>query len=626
MTADGVVPLPEGPCLLREEELLACWRADEQVFVEVPRRRYVIPHTELAIEDGVVVRASDGQAVPAHGALAPALVSAHGTDLVYVSSDGAWHHRTDHDDHVIEVAGDLADDPLIDLFAECALTRSGAVYCLREDSPNLHEATQVARVPGAVRLVSTRWSEPPLGRDDARGPAQLPVTPSLRARCVLRDDGEVSCSVQRGEAQAPPFRALSALGPGSFQAIDAAGRHLCALTGNGEVRCLDLGGSARATVPARGAVAIAVGDQLACALTRGHGAPAVGCWPLRSPAHGGRAARPGVHEHIVRVTGGGVGARVVSARANAGCVLFHGVRCWDAREPAQLAPAGGGVVAIRGLERAVSLSVSGALACAVRDDGQVWCWGRGEHDEPERGPLDAPATSPRRISLPPAISVSVKRDALCAVLVDRTVACTGRIDLSEDGLRLRGTARRAPLLLEGFEQVRRVDLGDDGALCVVHEESDPHVSCIGAVLDSEGSRRLRGVPIAGTSDVRSLHLSGQHVCALRRDGSLVCWPGRGGARVAFEPREVPSSNWVSEGCVLTTASEVLCGAGAHAFTEMRRIGEGFGDLDPRSTSTAGCATGARGTWCWSSEGVSPTPDDVLWDAGGTVSYAGETDE
>lgn len=612
----GVLVENDGPCLLSGHTIVACWRRDALAFVAPAiTHLHAIPHSRLAIHQGGVVVAREGTPLSGYGEIEASHVAAYRDDLVLVGLDGTWHVRTDHDDRAIEIGG----EPVVDAFGDCALTESGVVHCLRDDPAAPLEAVRVGAVPGATRIVTTAWSDPPLGLYDDPGPAALPASHRFRARCVLDAEGRLLCSTQRDEAAPPPFRPLPALGRAHVVSVDVAARHLCALEDGGEVRCLDLGAAGRASTPVSDARAIAVDESVACARTRGDRGSAVRCWPL------GPGSPPGRDPRVARIEPLESAWRVAGGSLTSGCALAYGVLCWDANERPALAPPGGGCAAIRALEGPTMLSVSrnGTLACAALADGHVACWGHADPLDVRRGPLDAPASSPRRVALPQAHEVGVAGSAVCAALSDGGVACTGAIAVVDDRLVLGGPPRREPLRIEGLDHVMRVFLHDDGTLCVVHDESAPGVSCVGAVFDDDGTAHVRGIRIPETSDVRWLHVDDEGVCALRQHGELDCWAPHayGIGEVDLERRDVPPSNWVSDGCVLTTMGAVLCGDSGHRFSDLRAVGAGLDYLDPYATASSGCATGERGTWCWSSTPVSQTPDDVAWRAGGVVTYA-----
>ena len=127
------------------------------------------------------------------------------------------------------------------------------------------------------------------------------------------------------------------------------------------------------------------------------------------------------------------------------------------------------------------VSVGDSLFCALRADGGVWCWGvRGIPDSPD------PVFAPTRVSgMGPARQVSAGNGHACAALVDGTVSCWG------------------DLVVRPVVTVDTPDGGDAGGGAFA-----PGLTGVTRVLVMRSSSDYGGEWLA---------------CAVRVDASVVCW-------------------------------------------------------------------------------------------------------
>ena len=161
----------------------------------------------------------------------------------------------------------------------------------------------------------------------------------------------------------------------------------------------------------------------------------------------------------------------------------------------------------------------------------------------------APATS--TTGAPPRAFVTVDEDLVCASPGSAPVRCYGR----------RGTDARARR--EALRDPIHVALGADGRACVV--------TSAGVVRCSDGDR-WRDVAAGEAIEVG---LGAEHACALRRDGTVVCWGrnergqlGDGATEPRAEPVPVAGVSDVeaiavgaAHACALTRSGTVWCWGG-----------------------------------------------------------------
>lgn len=201
----------------------------------------------------------------------------------------------------------------------------------------------------------------------------------------------------------------------------------------------------------------------------------------------------------------------------------------------------------------VDIEVGGDTACALRDDGVVFCWG---------DTYRATSSWPLRVEgLPPVKTLSVGEDHSCAIDEDDRLWCWGRPARAQAGAA--GGTSGEPHLVEALPRMRRVSVGGDTwrdsvRLCAIG--TDDVMTCMGtrggleryddlgavdevAVGDSlvcilkggvqhcadrRGSRSLpsRFWPRRGANALTTVVVSGHNHCGSTAQGSLFCWGSR----------------------------------------------------------------------------------------------------
>jgi alpha-tubulin suppressor-like RCC1 family protein len=197
---------------------------------------------------------------------------------------------------------------------------------------------------------------------------------------------------------------------------------------------------------------------------------------------------------------------------------------------------------------AATLAAGSDVGCAVRDDGQLLCWGAADVlpsvDHPHGSAKAIPATG-----VGDAVDVATSARHGCAVRRAGTVACWG--DDSEGQLGDGGDEQQfVPVPVDGVADAVAVTAGDAHSCALLR---DATVRCWGSdaagqsggawpagvvSLDAgaqstcaalaTGAVSCRGLPAnlalaPPISDAAAVAAGDEHACALRRGGTVICW-------------------------------------------------------------------------------------------------------
>jgi hypothetical protein len=160
---------------------------------------------------------------------------------------------------------------------------------------------------------------------------------------------------------------------------------------------------------------------------------------------------------------------------------------------------------------ASQLDLWGGGGCAAGPAGQVYCFAGSDPWQPVAGVTAE------------MLSTSWAR---CGVSAAGTVTCWGEARATGTGRT--GTAEIAPEVLAGISGVRTIDAASMGyTTCVVHG-GEGRVSCWGADIQEtvrRGTQTFAPAPtaVAGLTNIVDVATDGNHACALRDDGVVLCW-------------------------------------------------------------------------------------------------------
>jgi len=234
-------------------------------------------------------------------------------------------------------------------------------------------------------------------------------------------------------------------------------------------------------------------------------------------ATGRTPAEKGARGHRIRLT----------AHSSSACAIADDgtVFCWGNNLSGQL---GDGTkvprptpVAVSGLGPSISIAMGGAFACALSATGAVSCWGDNSLGQLGNGSM-SPSTTPVAViglSLP-AVSIATGVTETCAVRVDGTVWCWG-----DDGV---GHSSLKPAQISGVTGAVSVVVGSEHACALL---ANGAVSCWGGNgnfqlgVDANTKGPILTSPLSITPGVGAVDLASgiRFTCARLSDGTMACW-------------------------------------------------------------------------------------------------------
>lgn len=327
--------------------------------------------------------------------------------------------------------------------------------------------------------------------------------------------------------------------------IEAAahGDHVCARTRGGRVSCWgkntygELGDGTRADnprpvrVPIADAVELAVGLDFSCARRR---AGTVVCWGNDQDGQLGtnRGGRPGVWSLTPVPVFQLRGVVQLSAGDYHACARLHGgaVRCWGNGADGQIGSADHRVFptprTIAGIS-ATMIASGAAHVCALDRGGGVQCWGRNTEGELGDGRIGSRVEPVRVKGLAGVVEIAAGAHHSCARMRNGTVACWGDNASGQLGAAAGGDAKRyEPVVVGGLQDVVELALGGNHSCA---RRRDGTVLCWGGnefhQLGHVASPKRRSVPtpVQGLADAIDVALGDRHSCAVRARGDVTCW-------------------------------------------------------------------------------------------------------
>jgi uncharacterized repeat protein (TIGR01451 family) len=284
----------------------------------------------------------------------------------------------------------------------------------------------------------------------------------------------------------------------------------------------------------------------------------------------GATDSPGIRGPVF--LGNGRSARAVSAGGDHTCAILDdfSVRCWGRNDFGQLGygnvnpigdnetPGSVGPVDLGAGRTARAIAAGGFHTCAVLDNGTVKCWGIGTDgrlgygNTNTIGDNETPATV-GPVDLGPgrtAVAITAGSFHTCALLDNGTVRCWGRSDVGQLGYgnvnsigdnETPGTV--GPVDVGAGRTVKAISAGDVDTCALLDNGT---IRCWGSgqfgelgygngdnIGDTEVPGSVGPVDIGTGFTASAISGGGSHVCAVRSEGTALCWGFGNGGRLGY---------------------------------------------------------------------------------------------
>jgi alpha-tubulin suppressor-like RCC1 family protein len=421
----------------------------------------------------------------------------------------------------------------------CALTTTGAVKCWGDNAyGQLGDGT------------TTGHTTPVDVSGLASGVASL--TAGEHHTCAVMTSGGVKCWGDNYYAQLGDSTTTRRMVPvdvsgltSGVAAVAAGGRHTCAVTTGGGVKCwgfnsygqLGTASTAQSASPVdvwgltTGAAAVAAGYSHTCALTAAGG---LLCWGDDYSGQSGDGTMT-YHTTPVVVLGLTTGVLSVAAAAEHTCALTSGggVKCWGRNDDGQV---GNGTMTTSQLTAAdvsgmmsgvVAVAAGGDHACALTGGGGLRCWGDNWFGQAGDGTRTRRTLAVDVSGLTSGVTaVAAGAYHTCALTAAGGVKCWGDNHYGQlgDGTT---TNRSTPGDVSGLTSGVRAVIAGKNHTCAL--TTGGGVTCwglngSGQLGDGTVSNRSTPTAVSGlASGVASLAAGAQHSCALTGGGGVKCW-------------------------------------------------------------------------------------------------------
>jgi len=215
------------------------------------------------------------------------------------------------------------------------------------------------------------------------------------------------------------------------------------------------------------------------------------------------------------------------------------------------------------------VAAGGGHACAIREGGAVWCWGRNDKGQLGDGTATDSDVPVQVAGVSNAIRVGAGDAFSCALDEAGTVRCWGANETGQLGDGTMGDSR-APVQVSGVTDAAQLAVGTNHSCVVLADDS---VSCWGsnsAGQIGDGSMSTRMVPtaVSGLPPARIITAGYNHTCAVDMQGAARCWGENDNGELGVgdtEPHNTPVAVLDIAGVTSITAGDDVTCAVAEGF-------------------------------------------------------------
>jgi alpha-tubulin suppressor-like RCC1 family protein len=403
--------------------------------------------------------------------------------------------------------------------------------------------------------------------------------------------------------------------PSFTAAFLAAGRrHNCVITTRGGVKCWgenedgQLGDGTNTSTSTAvdvselpGVISVDAGYNHTCALTS---AGLVYCWGNNAEGQLGDATQTSRNKPVpVSLTGDML---AISTGTQHSCAASaRAVYCWGIVDYRMLEgedvfyftlkPYPLDLSNLENGERIVGLDSGSDFDCLLTDAGTVYCWGRNDQGQLGQGGTSYSSIVPLPVRgfAGRAEQLSVGGSHACVILSEGSVQCWGYNNAGQLGMEMPHVATE-PVTVPGIQDATSVSAGSYHTCAAV---SGNRVFCWGDSRFGQlgGDRTLGGGPLnevaQAAGPVRQVAAGASHSCALRADGTVVCWGNNKSGQLGEQPpAPVPTLSPTNPGPIPTDKKTATPSPTPERLNAATAVAAG------RSHTCA--VTAAGGVKCW----------------------------
>ena len=237
----------------------------------------------------------------------------------------------------------------------------------------------------------------------------------------------------------------------------------------------------------------------------------------------------------------GQGGQTVSISGGHICTILDNgdVYCWGRGNQGQLGYGGTSnlnipaKVNLPGQRSAIAISTGTYMTCAITTDGMGYCWGENDEGQLGNGTTNTRKTTPVEVLFPSGytpVSISAGDDFSCALMDNRKVMCWGENNdgrLGQGPLATDDETTPVWVIMEDSETAHFLDIGTKSA-CMILDSGE--TKCWGTNEEGQigqGDTDTDSYPspteVNGNHDFVALSINSDTVCAITSDAEGYCW-------------------------------------------------------------------------------------------------------